>query len=149
MLDRVNHIAIVVPDLDAAMAHYREVLKAEVRPPVDLPAHGVTTSFVLLSNMVIELLHPLGDESPVAKFLERNPKGGIHHVCFETADLDAAVESVSKDGVRVLGKAKIGAHDRPVAFMHPADNHGCLFELEHVPRVSDEGLVSALPSSAS
>ncbi len=130
MLTRVNHIAIAVPDLAAAIAHYREVFQAEVSPPEELPAHGVTTSFVRFSNTVIELLHPLGEDSPIAKFLERNPRGGIHHVCFDTEDLSAAVSHVEATGVRPLGQAKIGAHGNPVVFLHPADNHGCLFELE-------------------
>ncbi|KAF2348455.1 Methylmalonyl-CoA epimerase [Trinorchestia longiramus] len=130
-LGRLNHIAIAVPDLAAASAFYRDVLRARVSPPEDLPSHGVTTVFVELDNTKLELLHPLGDKSPIAKYLERNKAGGLHHVCLEVPDITAAVTSVSASGVRCLSKEPtIGAHGKPVMFLHPADCHGVLVELE-------------------
>jgi methylmalonyl-CoA/ethylmalonyl-CoA epimerase len=132
MIGRLNHIAIVVPDLAAASRIYRDTLGADVSEPVDMPAHGVTTVFVTLPNTKIELLHPLGDDSPVAAFLERNPAGGMHHVCYEVDDIIAARDKLVADGARVLGggEPKIGAHDKPVLFLHPKDFCGTLVEIE-------------------
>lgn len=132
MIGRLNHVAIAVPDLAAASALYRETFGATVSEPVDQPAHGVTTVFVDLSNTRIELLHPLGEESPIGKFLERNPQGGMHHVCYEVDDIHAARDRLRADGMRVLGddEPKIGAHGKPVLFMHPKDACGTLVELE-------------------
>ena len=132
MIGRLNHIAIVVPDLSAASEVYRQILAARVSEPSPLPAHGVTVVFVELPNTKIELLEPLGDGSPIAKFLERNPDGGMHHVCYEVDDIRAASESLKKNGARVLGdgEPKIGAHGKPVLFLHPKDFSGTLVELE-------------------
>ena len=132
MIGKLNHVAIAVPDLAAASASYRNTLGAKVSEPLDLPSHGVTTIFVELENTKLELLHPLGDESPIAKFLERNPGGGIHHICYEVADIYAARDKLESDGMRVLGDGKpsIGAHDKPVLFLHPKDFNGTLIELE-------------------
>lgn len=132
MIGRLNHVAIAVPDLAAATATYRDTLGAAVSAPLDLPAHGVTTVFVTLDNTKIELLHPLGADSPIAKFLERNPTGGVHHVCYEVADILAARDRLLAQGARVLGdgQPKIGAHDKPVLFLHPKDFQGTLVELE-------------------
>ena len=132
MIGRLNHVAIAVPDIAAAAAQYRDVLGARVSPPVPQPAHGVTTVFVELPNAKIELLHPLGDESPIASFLERHPAGGLHHVCYEVADIVAARDRLVAAGARVLGdgEPKTGAHDRPVLFLHPKDFSGTLIELE-------------------
>jgi methylmalonyl-CoA/ethylmalonyl-CoA epimerase len=132
MIGRLNHVAIVVPDLAAAAALYRDTLGARVSDPVDLPAHGVTTVFVELPNTKIELLHPLGEGSPIAKVLGSNPSGGIHHVCYEVDDILAARDRLKKDGMRVLGdgEPRIGAHDKPVLFIHPKDFCGTLVELE-------------------
>jgi methylmalonyl-CoA/ethylmalonyl-CoA epimerase len=132
MIGRLNHVAIVVPDLAAARALYRDVLGAKVSEPVDLPAHGVTTVFVELANAKIELLHPLGEDSLVAAFLERNPAGGMHHVCFEVDDIRAARDRLADQAVRVLGdgEPRIGAHDKPVLFLDPKDFCGTLIELE-------------------
>jgi methylmalonyl-CoA/ethylmalonyl-CoA epimerase len=132
MIGRLNHVAIVVPDLAAASALYRNTLGAGVSDPVDLPAHGVTTVFVELPNTKIELLHPLGEASPIAKFLASNPSGGIHHVCYEVDDILAARDRLKQDGMRVLGdgEPRIGAHDKPVLFLHPKDFCGTLVELE-------------------
>ncbi len=132
MIGRLNHVAIVVPDLAAARALYRDVLGAKVSEPVDLPAHGVTTVFVELANAKIELLHPLGEDSPVAAFLERNPAGGMHHVCFEVDDIRAARDRLADQAARVLGdgEPRIGAHDKPVLFLDPKDFCGTLIELE-------------------
>ncbi|ACI98635.1 methylmalonyl-CoA epimerase [Rhodospirillum centenum] len=132
MIGRLNHVAIVVPDLAAASGTYRDTLGARVSAPVDLPAHGVTTVFVELPNTKIELLHPLGADSPIAKFLEKNPSGGIHHICYEVEDILAARDRLKAQGMRVLGdgEPKIGAHDRPVLFLHPKDLFGTLVELE-------------------
>jgi len=134
MIGRLNHVAIVVPDLAAATATYRDTLGAKVSAPVDLPAHGVTTVFVELPNTKIELLHPLGADSPIAKFLANNPSGGMHHVCYEVEDIIAARDRLKADGMRVLGdgEPKIGAHDKPVLFLHPKDFMGTLVELEQV-----------------
>jgi methylmalonyl-CoA/ethylmalonyl-CoA epimerase len=132
MIGRLNHVAIAVPDLDAAVAQYRDLLGAKVSPPVAQAAHGVTTVFIELPNTKIELLHPLGDASPIAAFLERNPSGGIHHLCYEVADILAARDHLLARGARVLGggEPRLGAHDRPVLFLHPKDFSGTLVELE-------------------
>ncbi len=132
MIGRLNHVAIAVPDLAAAAARYRDVFGAEVSEPVDQPAHGVTTVFVDLPNTRIELLQPLGEDSPIAGFLDRHPAGGIHHVCYEVDDIEAAIETLRAAGMRVLGdgRPKIGAHGRPVVFLHPKDCFGTLVELE-------------------
>lgn len=132
MIGKLNHIAIAVPDLAAAIAIYRDTLGALVSEPVDQPAHGVTTVFVELVNTRIELLHPLGEESPIAAFLERNPSGGMHHVCYEVEDIRAAGERLTASGARVLGDGtpRIGAHGKPVLFLHPKDFCGTLIELE-------------------
>jgi len=132
MIGRLNHVAIAVPDLEAASAQYRDALGAEVSEPTDQPEHGVTVVFVTLPNTKIELLQPLGENSPIAKFLEKNPAGGIHHVCFEVDDIRAAAARLQGEGARVLGdgQPKIGAHDKPVLFLHPKDFNGTLIELE-------------------
>ena len=132
MIGRLNHVAIAVPDLAAAAAQYRGILGAEVSEPLDQPEHGVTVVFVALPNTKIELLHPLGAESPIAKFLERSPAGGIHHICYEVDDILAARDRLQSEGARVLGdgEPKIGAHDKPVLFLHPKDFCGTLIELE-------------------
>lgn len=134
MIGKLNHVAIVVPDLAAASAIYRDTLGAEVSEPVDLPDHGVTTVFVALPNTKIELLHPLGDGSPVAGFLEKNPKGGMHHVCYEVPDIVAARDRMVAEGATITGSGEpsIGAHGKPVIFMHPKDFCGTLIELEQV-----------------
>ena len=132
MIGRLNHVAIAVPDLDAAAALYRETLGATVSQPVAQPDHGVTVVFVELPNSKIELLHPLGDGSPIAGFLKRNPEGGIHHLCFEVADIGAARDRLRARGARVLGdgEPRIGAHGKPVLFLHPKDFNGTLIEIE-------------------
>lgn len=132
MLGRLNHVAIVVPDLAAGTAIYREMLGATVSQPKPEPEHGVTVVFVELPNTKIELLEPLGDNSPVKAFLERNPAGGIHHLCYEVDDIRAARDRLTAAGARVLGSGepKIGAHGRPVLFLHPKDFAGTLIELE-------------------
>jgi methylmalonyl-CoA/ethylmalonyl-CoA epimerase len=132
MIGRLNHIAIAVPDLDAATATYRDTLGASVSQPLDQPDHGVTVVFVELPNTKIELLHPLGENSPIANFLERNPSGGIHHVCYEVDDILAARDRLKDQGARVLGdgEPRIGAHGKPVLFLHPKDFTGTLVELE-------------------
>nr|WP_281301138.1 MULTISPECIES: methylmalonyl-CoA epimerase [unclassified Iodidimonas] len=134
MIGRLNHVAIVVPDLEAATKLYRDTLGAEVSSPKDQPDHGVTTVFVKLPNSKIEFLHPLGEMSPVAKFLERNPAGGIHHLCYEVDDIYAARDRLLADGLRILGddEPKIGAHGKPVLFLHPKDFNGTLVEIEQV-----------------
>jgi methylmalonyl-CoA/ethylmalonyl-CoA epimerase len=132
MIGRLNHIAIAVPDLDAATATYRDTLGAAVSQPLDQPDHGVTVVFVELPNTKIELLYPLGEGSPIANFLERNPSGGIHHVCYEVDDILAARDRLKERGARVLGdgEPRIGAHGKPVLFLHPKDFTGTLVELE-------------------
>ncbi|PVA11263.1 methylmalonyl-CoA epimerase [Pelagivirga sediminicola] len=134
MIGRLNHVAIAVPDLAAAIAQYRDALGAEVGAPQDEPDHGVTVVFINLPNTKIELLHPLGEASPIAGFLEKNPSGGIHHVCYEVEDITAARDRLTASGARVLGDGapKIGAHGKPVLFLHPKDFNGCLIELEEV-----------------
>jgi methylmalonyl-CoA/ethylmalonyl-CoA epimerase len=132
MIGRLNHVAIAVPDLAAASALYRDTLGANVSAPVAQPEHGVTVVFVELPNTKIELLQPLGANSPIANFLERNRTGGIHHICYEVDDIHAACDRLRKQGARVLGDGdpKIGAHGKPVLFLHPKDFCGTLIELE-------------------
>ncbi|HXV25504.1 MAG TPA: methylmalonyl-CoA epimerase [Alphaproteobacteria bacterium] len=132
MIGRLNHVAIAVSDLASATRLYRETLGAEVSEPVDMPEHGVTTVFVALPNTKIELLHPLGADSPIAGFLARNPSGGIHHLCFEVEDILAARDRLKARGARVLGdgEPRIGAHGKPVLFLHPKDFCGTLLEIE-------------------
>jgi methylmalonyl-CoA/ethylmalonyl-CoA epimerase len=134
MIGRLNHVAIVVPDLAAATATYRDQLGASVSDPVALPEHGVTTVFVDLGNTKVELLHPLGGDSPIARFLERSPDGGMHHVCYEVDDIRAAAARLAAGGARVLGdgEPRTGAHGKPVLFLHPKDFCGTLVELEQV-----------------
>ena len=134
MIGRLNHVAIAVPDLEAAAAQYRNTLGAKVGPRQDEPDHGVTVIFVELPNTKIEFLYPLGENSPIAGFLEKNPAGGIHHVCYEVTDILAARDKLKADGARVLGSGepKIGAHGNPVLFLHPKDFNGTLVELEEV-----------------
>ncbi len=129
MLELLNHVAIAVPDLASASASYR-ALGADVSAVQRLPEHGVSVVFVQISNTKIELLEPLGEASPIAKFLAKNPAGGMHHLCYEVADLDAAIQTLSDNGARVLGEPKIGAHGKPVVFLHPKDFQGVLIELE-------------------
>jgi methylmalonyl-CoA/ethylmalonyl-CoA epimerase len=132
MLDRLNHVAIAVPSLDAGVAVYKTMLGAKLSEPQAEPDHGVTVVFVELANTKIELLEPLGDGSPIAAFLEKNPSGGVHHVCYEVDDIIAARDHLKKQGARVLGDGnpKIGAHGKPVLFLHPKDFCGTLVELE-------------------
>lgn len=132
MLGRLNHVAIAVPDARAAAARYRDTLGATVSDLVEQPDHGVSTVFIELANTKIELLEPLGDASPIAKFLEKNTEGGIHHVCYEVADIQAARDKLLAEGARILGdgEPKIGAHGKPVLFLHPKDFCGTLIELE-------------------
>ncbi len=132
MIGRLNHVAVAVPDLAAAAATYRDTLGAEVSVPSAQPEHGVTVVFVTLANTKIELLEPLGADSPVAKFLERNPAGGVHHLCYEVDDIIAARDQLEAAGARVLGdgEPKLGAHGKPVIFLHPKDFCGTLIELE-------------------
>ncbi len=130
MIGRLNHVAIATRDAIAAAKIYRESLGAKVSAPVPQPEHGVTTVFVELPNAKIELIEPLGENSPIAKFLERNPKGGLHHLCFEVDDIAAACTHLREQGARVLGEPRIGAHGKPVVFLHPADFAGTLIELE-------------------
>ena len=134
MIGRLIHVAIAVPDLAAAVAQYRDTLGAEVRAPQDEPDHGVTVVFIDLPNTKIELLYPLGENSPIAGFLEKNPAGGIHHICYEVEDILAARDRLKASGARVLGSGepKIGAHGKPVLFLHPKDFNGCLVELEQI-----------------
>lgn len=132
MIGRLNHVAIVVPNLEAASLLYREQFGAHVSEPVAMPAHGVTTVFVELPNTKIELLHPLGAHSPVQAFLDRQPAGGMHHVCYEVDDIGLARDRLVASGMRILGdgEPKIGAHDKPVLFLHPKDCAGTLVEIE-------------------
>ncbi|NBC95907.1 MAG: methylmalonyl-CoA epimerase [Deinococcus-Thermus bacterium] len=134
MIGRLNHVAIAVPDLEAAAEQYRGALGATVGAPQDEPEHGVTVVFIELPNTKIELLHPLGDDSPIRGFLEKNPAGGIHHVCYEVDDIRAARDRLQATGARVLGdgEPRIGAHGKPVLFLHPKDFAGTLVELEEV-----------------
>lgn len=134
MIGKLNHVAIAVPDLDRATAIYRDVLGAQVSPPLAQPRHGVTVVFVDLPNTRLELLLPLGDASPISGFLEKSPAGGIHHMCFEVDDLLTARDVLKAQGMRVLGSGEptIGAHDMPVLFLHPKDFNGCLVELQQI-----------------
>jgi methylmalonyl-CoA/ethylmalonyl-CoA epimerase len=134
MLGRVNHVAIAVPDLAAAVATYRDTLGATVSAAQELPEHGVTVVFVELPNTKVELLEPLGATSPIAAFLDRNPAGGMHHICYEVDDILAARDRLVQTGARVLGSGepKTGAHGKPVLFLHPKDFFGTLIELEQV-----------------
>jgi methylmalonyl-CoA/ethylmalonyl-CoA epimerase len=134
MIGRLNHVAIAVPDLEAASARYRDTLGADVGAPRDQPEHGVTVVFIELPNTKIELLHPLGENSPIQGFLDRNPAGGIHHVCYEVDDIGAARDRLQAAGARVLGSGepRTGAHGKPVLFLHPKDFNGTLIELEQV-----------------
>lgn len=132
MIGRLNHVAIAVPDLAAAAANYRTALGAKVSDPVNLPEHGVTVVFVELPNTKIELLYPLGEKSPIQGFIDKNPSGGIHHICFEVDDILAARDKLKAEGKRILGdgEPKIGAHNKPVLFLHPKDFNGTLIEVE-------------------
>lgn len=134
MIGRLNHVAIAVPDLQAAVAQYRDTLGATVGPAQDEPDHGVTVVFIALPNTKIELLYPLGENSPITGFLAKNPSGGIHHLCYEVDDILAARDQLKSSGARVLGdgEPKIGAHGKPVLFLHPKDFNGTLIELEQV-----------------
>ncbi|AEG52830.1 MULTISPECIES: methylmalonyl-CoA epimerase [Sinorhizobium] len=134
MLGKVNHVAIAVPDLSAAVESYRSTLGASVTEPQALPEHGVTVVFVTLPNTKVELLEPLGEASPISAFLEKNPAGGMHHICYEVEDIIAARDRLRQAGARILGDGnpKIGAHGKPVLFLHPKDFHGTLIELEEV-----------------
>ncbi|KYO21395.1 methylmalonyl-CoA epimerase, mitochondrial isoform X2 [Alligator mississippiensis] len=130
-LGRLNHVAIAVPDLEKARSLYKDVLGAQVSETVPLPEHGVYTVFVELGNTKLELLHPLGERSPIAGFLQKNKAGGMHHVCIEVDDITAAVAELKKRKIRILSEEpKIGAHGKPVIFLHPKDCHGVLVELE-------------------
>lgn len=132
MIGNLNHVAIAVPDLAAASAVYRDTLGATVSPPVELPEHGVTTIFVEMPNAKLELLHPLGSNSPIESFLQRNPDGGMHHICYEVVDIYSARDQLIAQGARILGngKPRNGAHGKPVLFLHPKDFCGTLIELE-------------------
>jgi methylmalonyl-CoA/ethylmalonyl-CoA epimerase len=132
MLGRLNHVAIAVPALEPAVRTYRDMLGAKVSSPQAEPAHGVTVMFIELPNTKIELLEPLGSNSPIAGFLDKNPSGGIHHVCYEVADIIAARDKLKAEGARILGdgEPKTGAHGKPVLFLHPKDFCGTLVELE-------------------
>ena len=134
MIGRLNHVAIAVPDLIQAAAQYKQMLGASVGEPQDEPDHGVTVIFIELPNTKIELLQPLGDNSPINAFLEKNPSGGVHHVCYEVQDIIKARDHLSSEGARILGSGepKIGAHGKPVLFLHPKDFTGTLIELEQV-----------------
>ena len=132
MIGRLNHVAIAVPDLAAATTQYGGVLGASLRAPQDEPDHGVTVVFIDLPNTKIELLTPLGENSPIAGFLVKNPAGGIHHICYEVENIEIARDHLLANGARVLGDIKTGAHGKPVLFLHPKDFNGCLIELEQV-----------------
>lgn len=134
MIGRLNHVAIVVPDLESASSLYRNILGAAVSAPMEQPDHGVVTVFVELENSKLELLHPLGEDSPIARFLVRHPDGGIHHLCYEVEDINAARDQLLTGGYRMLGSGepRMGAHGKPVLFLHPKDFLGTLIELEQV-----------------
>uniref|UniRef100_A0A8B9NHL1 Methylmalonyl-CoA epimerase, mitochondrial n=1 Tax=Accipiter nisus TaxID=211598 RepID=A0A8B9NHL1_9AVES len=130
-LGRLNHVAIAVPDLEKAQSLYKDVLGAQVSETVALPEHGVYVVFVELGNTKLELLHPLGEKSPIASFLQKNKTGGMHHICIEVDDIKAAMTELKKKKIRILSEEpKIGAHGKPVIFLHPKDCHGVLVELE-------------------
>ena len=132
MITKFNHVAIVVPDLNAAKKKYKEVLGAKVSEICDYNEHGVSVVFIELENTKIELMHPYGENSPISKFLENNKNGSIHHICIEVKNINEAVDKLKKNGVRILGEEtpKIGAHNKPVIFLHPKDFYGTLIELE-------------------
>ena len=134
MIGKLNHVAIAVPDLSVAAEQYRTTLGAKVGDPVDEKDHGVTVVFIELPNTKVELLHPLGSNSPIQGFLDKNPNGGIHHICYEVADIKQARDQLLSFGARVLGEGqpKIGAHGKPVIFLHPKDFNGTLIELEEI-----------------
>tara|TARA_Y100001954_G_scaffold43444_1_gene44908 strand:- start:522 stop:926 length:405 start_codon:yes stop_codon:yes gene_type:complete len=134
MIGKLNHIAIATPNLDKAIRSYKDILGVKISDPLDQIEHGVKVVFIEIPNTKIELLEPLGENSPIENFLEKNKKGGIHHICFEVEDIDSAILRLKKDGATVLGdgKAKIGAHGKPVIFLHPKDFNGALIELEEV-----------------
>ena len=134
MLGKLNHVALVVPDLEAAADEWRGRLGASVSAPQALPEHGVTVVFIDTGNSKIELLEPLGEDSPIARFLDRNPDGGMHHLCFEVEDIIASRDHLLAEGARVLGdgEPRTGAHGKPVLFLHPKDWAGTLIELEQV-----------------
>jgi methylmalonyl-CoA/ethylmalonyl-CoA epimerase len=134
MIGKLNHVAIAVPNLGKATEIFRDVLGAKVSEPLPQPSHGVTVVFVELPNTKLELLEPLGDKSPVAAFLEKNPSGGMHHMCLEVNDILAARDDLKAKGMRILGSGEptIGAHNKPVLFLHPKDFDGCLLELQQV-----------------
>ena len=134
MIGKLNHIAIATPNLDKAIRTYKDILGVKISAPLDQIEHGVKVVFIEIPNTKIELLEPLGENSPIENFLEKNKKGGIHHICFEVEDIDSAILRLKKDGATVLGdgKAKIGAHGKPVIFLHPKDFNGALIELEEV-----------------
>ena len=134
MIGKLNHIAIATPNLDKAIRTYKDILGVKISDPLDQIEHGVKVVFIEIPNTKIELLEPLGENSPIENFLEKNKKGGIHHICFEVVDIESAFLRLKKDGATVLGdaKAKIGAHGKPVIFLHPKDFNGTLIELEEV-----------------
>ena len=134
MIGKLNHIAIATPNLDKAIRTYKDILGVKISAPLDQIEHGVKVVFIEIPNTKIELLEPLGENSPIENFLEKNKKGGIHHICFEVEDIDSAILRLKKDGATILGdgKAKIGAHGKPVIFLHPKDFNGTLIELEEV-----------------
>ena len=134
MIGKLNHIAIATPNLDKAIRTYKDILGVKISAPLDQIEHGVKVVFIELPNTKIELLEPLGENSPIENFLEKNKKGGIHHICFEVEEINSAILSLKKDGATILGdgKAKIGAHGKPVIFLHPKDFNGTLIELEEV-----------------
>ena len=138
MIGRVNHIALAVPDLERASARYRDMLGAATSAPQALPEHGVRVGFVDLGNTKVELLEPLGETSPIANFLRDKPDGGMHHICYEVSDIEAASAKLEREGARTLGPVKIGAHGNPVVFLHPKDFDGTLIELEEVPASSKQ-----------
>lgn len=132
-IGKLNHVAIAVPDLEKASQFYRQVMRADVSAPLAQPEHGVTVVFVNLGETKIELIHPLGDQSPIKNFLEKNKNGGIHHICVNVDDIESAIEHLKQHNIRTLSDLpKIGAHNRPVMFLHPKDCFGVLVELEHV-----------------
>ena len=134
MIGKLNHIAIATPNLDKAIKTYKDVLGVKISAPLDQIEHGVKVVFIEIPNTKIELLEPLGENSPIENFLEKNKKGGIHHICFEVEDINSAILRLKKDGATVIGdgKAKIGAHGKPVIFLHPKDFNGTLIELEEI-----------------
>ena len=134
MIGKLNHIAIATPNLDKAIRTYKDILGVKISAPLDQIEHGVKVVFIEIPNTKIELLEPLGEKSPIENFLEKNKKGGIHHICFEVEDINSAILSLEKDGATLLGdgEAKIGAHGNPVIFLHPKDFNGTLIELEEV-----------------